>query len=94
MEKSFKTLEELYDYIRPALYSKKEELNKLGLDYAKEEDIWNYLSEHDWSKSRDLSIFDMVSDIMNLDKDKLESYLLNMFKNTNRELIKGDNDIL
>ena len=54
MENEIKSLNELYNRIKPALYSKKIELYKLGLTYIKEEDIWNYLSKNDWANSKDL----------------------------------------
>jgi len=94
MEKNIQSLEELYNYIKPALYSKTLELKRLGIDYVKEEDIWNYLSVNDWSHGKDLKIFDMVSSIMNLETDKINNYVINLLKHSNRELIKREEDLL
>lgn len=94
MENEFKSLNELYIRIKPALYSKKIELCKLGLSYIKEEDIWNYLSKNDWANSKDLSLFDMVSDIMHLEKYKIEDYMIRLFKNSNRELLNDGESLL
>ena len=46
----FKSLEELYNRVKPALYSKREELKRNHISYIKEADIWNYLSEFVWKK--------------------------------------------
>lgn len=46
----FRNLEELYNRIKPALYSKVEELKRNHISYIKEEDIWNYLSSTVWKK--------------------------------------------
>ena len=50
----FSSLEELYKRLKPALSSKKKELNKLGYVYIKEEDIWNALKNNKWKSSLDL----------------------------------------
>lgn len=94
MENEIKSLNELYNRIKPALYSKKIELYKLGLTYIKEEDIWNYLSKNDWANSKDLSLFDMVSDIMHLEKYKIEDYMIKVFKNSHRELLTEEESLL
>lgn len=94
MENEIKSLSELYNRIKPALYSKKLELCKMGLSYIKEEDIWNYLSKNDWANSKDLSLFDMVSDIMHLEKYKIEDYMMKVFKNSHRELLTEEENLL
>lgn len=94
MEKNFETLKELYEYIKPALYSKKKELKLLGIEYIKEEDIWNYLTEKCWGSKKDLTILDMVDDIMDVNKDEMESYLVSLFKNSNRNLIIKEENLL
>ena len=72
----FKSLEELYNRIKPALYSKVLELKRKGIDYVKEEDIWNYLSINVWKKTDQLTISLMVSTIMDLKEDEITSYVL------------------
>ena len=44
----FKSAEELYNRVEPALYSKRKEINKLGFKYVTEKDIWNYLVDNCW----------------------------------------------
>ena len=74
----FKSLEELYNRIKPALYSKVLELKRKGIDYVKEEDIWNYLSINVWKKTDQLTISLMVSTIMDLKEDEITSYVLDL----------------
>lgn len=52
MEVEFNSLEELYQRIKPALTTKKEEMRRSGYVYIKEEDIWNYLKEVKWLNSK------------------------------------------
>ena len=75
MDVSISSLTELYERLKPALISKKEEMKRLGYPYIKEEDIWNYLKETKWKKSVDLELYQMVSDIMNDDNELVNDYL-------------------
>ena len=75
MDIEFSSLEELYKRIKPALKTKKEEMRRNGIPYIKEEDIWNYLKEIKWKKSKGLSLSEMVSDILNADDLVIDDYL-------------------
>ena len=66
MDVEFNSLEELYRRIKPALHTKKEEMKRNGYPYIKEEDIWNYLKEVKWVHSKNLSLYQMVSDVLNV----------------------------
>lgn len=90
---NFRSLEELYQRIKPALYSKVQEIKRLKIDYIKEEDIWNYLTEHDWKERNNLTIADMTNDILNLDNDIIKSYVLDSLKNEPRN-VKYDENFL
>ena len=70
MDIEFKSLDNLYKRLKPALYSKVVELRRMGLEYIKEEDIFNYLSQNFWSKKDNLSISDLTNDILYLDTVK------------------------
>lgn len=74
-EIKFKSLQELYNRILPALKSKTKELNKKGLNYIHEEDIWNFLKNFKWSGARDLDLGTMVNDIFNLNENQLNEYV-------------------
>lgn len=75
MDIDFKSLEELYERIKPALVTKKQEMKRNGFSYIKEEDIWNYLKEIKWRNSKDLSLYEMVNDVLNCDDYTIDRYL-------------------
>ena len=71
----FQSIKELYNRLLPALKAKKEEMRRLGINYIKEEDIWNYLKEIKWKKSVDLSLYQMTSDILDTNDYVIDEYL-------------------
>ncbi len=94
MNNGFKTIDDLYKRLKPALYSKVLELKRLGLDYIKEEDIFNYLLESAWSNKDNLSIYELTNDILYLDKNLITNYVMNILKNTERNINEEDNNLL
>ena len=93
MDVSSSSLTELYERLKPALISKKEEMKRLGYPYIKEEDIWNYLKETKWKKSVDLELYQMVSDIMNADNELVNDYLTEKLYSRSRiRYFEGDLD--
>ena len=70
----------MYDRLLPALKTKKTEMLRLGIDYIQEEDIWNYLKEIKWKKASNLSLYEMVNDVLNTDNSLIENYLKNKLK--------------
>lgn len=82
----FRTLEELYQRIRPALTTKKEEMHRSGYVYIKEEDIWNYLKEIKWINSKNLSLYDMTCDILNTEDNIIDEYLRQKINLKNRKI--------
>lgn len=75
MDTTFHSLEELYKRIKPALFTKKQEMKRNGYVYIKEGDIWNYLKEVKWKSSKNLSLYDMTCDILNTDDAIIDAYL-------------------
>lgn len=75
MDITFNSLKELYDKITPALRAKVSELKKMGMSYIKEADIWNYLTETKWKKSRELTLSDMVNDIFEMNMIDIKKYI-------------------
>lgn len=75
MDIIFSSLQELYERLKPALYTKKQEMIRAGFEYIKEEDIWNYLKEIKWKRSIDLSLHEMVDDVINCDNYAIDKYL-------------------
>lgn len=88
----FKSLSELYARIRPALISKNNDLKRMGINYIKEEDIWNCLKESKWVKTSNLSLSEMVSDIFNLNNDIIEKYVKSKMNDMTR-VINLDEDV-
>lgn len=75
MNNEFNTKEELFNRVRPALKIKEKDLKKLGYSNITGLDVWNYLIESKWSKSKNLVLSDIVDDILNVDIDGLNNYL-------------------
>ena len=94
MKTEIKNLDDLYNRIKPAIYSKVMELKRNHISYVKESDIWNYLSKNVWSKKENLSLNDMVSDIMSLSIDDIKSYVFDILKKRDEEIIKEEGNLL
>lgn len=70
----FGSEEELYDRLLPALTCK---INEIKRSYNKEYSpnyLWKLLKEETWLKSHNLTLSEMVSDILNLNIAVIESY--------------------
>ena len=70
LEFGFNTLEELYERVRPALHSKKLEMDRLGYLDVEEINIWDYLKSK-WKNSSDLTLSDIVDDILNTRSEEI-----------------------
>lgn len=92
MDIVFNSLEELYQRIKPALLTKKQEMIRCGYKYIKEEDIWNYLKEIKWKNSKDLSLYDMVSDILNSEDLVIDAYLKEKLNSSSRAIYFNINE--
>ena len=86
MEAQFKSVNELYVRLKPALLAKVEEMRRNGYLYIKEEDVWNYLKEIKWVKSVNLELYQMVSDILNTEDIEIDNYLKEKLNLRNRKV--------
>ena len=93
METSFKTVEELYNRVLPALRSKVKELKRENITYVKEEDIWNYLIDNKWKYSHGLELSEVVEDILNTSNHSISVYVQSMIRKINRE-VKTEKNII
>lgn len=84
MDYEFSSKEELYERVKPALHAKRQELHRLGFPYIHDMDIWNYLIEVKWSKSKNLMLSDIVNDIMHTEALKVDEYLKGKIGKTRR----------
>lgn len=71
----FSSINDLYRRILPALEAKVSELKRENIRFVTSKDIWNYCIETKWKNKSDLRIYEIVSDILNTDGIKLESYV-------------------
>ncbi len=74
----FTSLEELYKRVEPALKSKTLDLKRCGVNYVQKADVWNYLKNNVWSKKTNLTLGEIVNDIMTLSNAELEIYVQNL----------------
>lgn len=72
---NFKTVPELYRRVLPALKSKRKELCLKKLGFITEQDIWNCLRRTKWHRDSELTLFDVVDDILNISEEALLEYL-------------------
>jgi len=68
MNIEFKDIKELYKRVMPALRCKKRLLLKNGIN-VNENDIFEYLAKEKWSKGKNLTLSEIVSDIINVDNN-------------------------
>ena len=71
----FATQKELYLKLLPVFTVKKRLMSITKYKHLTNEDIWTYLIETKWRKSYDLSLSDIVNDIINVDIDKVNNYM-------------------
>lgn len=74
MDFDFNSKEELFLRVKPALVVKSNEINKLGYSFVTDVDIWNYLIQVKWIKSKNLYLCDVVHDIFNADNTGIIEY--------------------
>ena len=73
MDIEFNSVSELYNRLLPALRSKVTELKNNGYDYLNVNDVWNYLKDTRWQNSHNLTLSDMVSDILYSDNELIDA---------------------
>lgn len=82
MNFAFNTKEELFTRVKPALNVKLQELKRSNYSEINEEDIWDYLSYSKWSKSHDLMLSDIVSDIIHANNKDIYEFSVNKKRGT------------
>ena len=68
MDIEFNSVKELYRRVGPALRVKRRLLLKKGIN-VKENDIFEYLAKEKWSNGVNLTLSDIVNDIINVRED-------------------------
>lgn len=77
----YKNQEELYRGLLPAIHVKLKLLKRGKYFNVTESDIWNYLKDSKWKSSVDLTLSDMVQDIMHTDNLEFVRYKESFKKN-------------
>ena len=72
-EVKFDDVESLYKRIKPLLKLKQELFKKLGYEVGID-NIWLFLVETKWKISHNLTLYDIVNDIMILDYRELKDF--------------------
>ena len=90
----FKSIDELYNRVKPALYSKVIEFKRNHVSYIKEADIWNYLSTTKWKRAESLSLCEMVSEIMSLKLSDMQTYVHDFLIKQDREITRNEETLL
>lgn len=90
----FSSLKELYDRIKPALHSKEKELHLAGYKFITSDDIFNYLKEAKWSKKNNLTLNELVSDILLTPNEDFLNYVHDLIIKGKLKTTINDNNIL
>ncbi len=88
----FSSLQELYKRVEPALNSKLKDLTRIGITYIQKVDIWNYLKNNYWCKKSNLSLGEIVNDIMTVPNSELKNYVHSLIGEEKRKII--DDNVL
>ena len=81
----YKSEKELYQSLRGA-FNVKLRMIKDNYDYIKSIGIYNYLKITKWCKATNLSISEMVNDIISIDIQKVDEYIKEKIKKESREI--------
>ena len=63
----FSDIHELYQRLLPALKTKTDELKRAKIFNITTKNIWDYCVKNIWSKKKDLRLYEMVDNILNID---------------------------
>lgn len=77
MDFDFKSQDELFKRVHPALNVKVSELKRKGYENIKDIDIWKCLTKLKWKNSKNLMLSDIVDDILNIDEQEISDFILN-----------------
>lgn len=81
--REYNSQRELYLNLVPALNVKLKLLRRNNYKDITREDIWNYLKDNKWRYGVDLTLSDMVQDIIHTDNLEINNFV----KNKNEDLV-------
>lgn len=82
----YKDQKELFNILNGAFNVKLRLINK-EYNYIKKIDIWNYLKINKWCKDKNLSLSEMVNDIIKVDITKVDIFLKQHLKDGERTIM-------
>ena len=84
-EMEYNSQEELFKLLRGA-FNVKLRMIKDNYNHIKMIDIWNYLKINKWCKDNNLSISEMVNDIIDIDINKVDIFVKEINMNNNKKI--------
>lgn len=75
VNENFGTLKDLYERVLPALRSKVKELKNNRFSFVTEKDVWDCLRKNKWNGESDLTLYDIVNDILFLEEKEILNYM-------------------
>lgn len=75
--REYKSQKELYLNLIPALNVKMKLLKRNNYKNITREDVWSYLRDNKWKYSVDLTLADMVQDIIHTDNLEISNFIKN-----------------
>lgn len=82
----YKDQKKLFNILNGAFNVKLRLINK-EYNYIKKIDIWNYLKINKWCKDKNLSLSEMVNDIIKVDITKVDIFLKQHLKDGERTIM-------
>lgn len=78
---------ELFNTLKGA-FNVKLRLIEKEYNYIKDIDIWNYLKINKWCKDKNLSLSEMVNDIIEVDITKVDLFIKDNLKEEERKIVE------
>ncbi len=81
MDYEFSSVLDLKAHIKPALDSKVRELQRKNINYVSQDDIFEYLRNMVWPLKSNLTLYNIVDDILNTDNEIFSNYVVSKMRN-------------
>ena len=82
MDYEFSSVLDLKAHIKPALDSKVRELQRKNINYVSQDDIFEYLRNMVWPLKSNLTLYNIVYDILNTDNEIFSNYVVSKMRNS------------
>lgn len=82
MDYEFSSVLDLKAHIKPALDSKVRELQRKNINYVSQDDIFEYLRNMVWPLKSNLTLYNIVDDILNTDSEIFSNYVVSKMRNS------------